>query len=385
MLEILDDALLEVSGWLRKRAAPIEAILQSSGFQRNRAILDTKESINENDETRKRFELMACAVLARFKACVHVANVNQRRARVDAVMIVYKSLREDTAHADIGHILQALRGEVNQAIVTADDSSASKVADGDLVLFDISKIDFPKLLAEFERSNRKQTMVQSFKAAIETRLARLLRMNPARKNYQEKYEEIVAEYNREVDRATIEATFQRLLLLTKGLSEEERRAVELGMDEETLALFDLLRKPDLDRQGIDRLKGVSKGLLATLKERLAAIANWQATEGNRDAVRVTIHDYLYADATGLPVEKYDEQDVELRAEAVYEHVWRVYPTMRATRNSTPRSATSMPGCAAPPLLLARKPPCTAMACAPYSHRCTARRRSCERSGCATSM
>ena len=52
----------------------------------------------------------------------------------------------------------------------------------------------------------------------------------------------------------------------------------------------------------DRLKKVSAGLLATLKARLAEIADWQATEANRDAVRVTIHDYLYADATGLPVD-----------------------------------------------------------------------------------
>ena len=100
-------------------------------------------------------------------------------------------------------------------------------------LFDISRIDFAKLLTEFQRSGRKQTTVQSLKAAIESRLAKLLAMNPARKDYQEQYERIVADYNREVDRATIEATFQQLLLLDKGLSEEEHRAVELGLDEET--------------------------------------------------------------------------------------------------------------------------------------------------------
>ena len=162
---------------------------------------------------------------------------------------------------------------------------------------------------------------------IESRLAKLLAMNPARKDYQERYEEIVAEYNREVDRATIEATFQRLLLLTQGLTEEEQRAVELGMDEETLALFDLLRKPHLDKNAIEKLKGVSKGLLATLKSRLAEIANWQATEGNRDAVRVTIHDYLYADATGLPVDSYEEAEVETLSTEIFQHVWRAYPTL----------------------------------------------------------
>ena len=303
--------------------------MDSTGFQRNKAILDAKESINENDETRKRFELMARAVLARFKSCVHVAGVNERRGRVEAVMIVYKSLRDDVDKADISHILQALRDEVNQAIVAADRNPNTEggLAVEESRLFDISKIDFAKLLTEFQRSPRKQTTVQSLKAAIESRLAKLLAMNPARKNYQEQYEQIVADYNREVDRATIEATFQRLLLFTQGLSQEEQRAVELGLDEETLALFDLLRKPDLDKRGIEKLKGVSRSLLATLKARLAEIADWQATPGNRDAVRVAIHDFLYDDTTGLPLDIYDERDVVTTTETVYEHVWRVYPTI----------------------------------------------------------
>lgn len=328
LLELLEGALAEISTWLHKRGVPLSEILEASGFQRNRAILDTKESINESDETRKRFELMARAVQARFKACVHVAGVNERRARVDAVMIVYKSLRDDVVHADITHILQALREEVDQAIATAD---AKSIDDGEPDakdrLFDISKIDFDKLLKEFQRSKRKQTTIQSLKAAIESRLARLLAQNPLRKDLQERYEEIVAEYNREKDRATIEATFQHLTLLVQAMSEEERRAVELGLDEETLALFDLLRKPDLDKAGIEKLKKVSQGLLETLKARLSEIADWQATEGNRDAVRVTIHDYLYADSTGLPVDCYDEQDVDAKTDAVYQHVWRAYQVL----------------------------------------------------------
>ena len=328
LLELLDGALAEISAWLDTRGVPLSRILEITGFQRNRAIVDIKESINESDETRKRFELMARAVQARFKTCVHVAGVNERRARVDAVMIVYKSLQEDVDRKDISHIIEALRQEVDEAIVTADARS-SGIAEPDAQdrLFDISKIDFDKLLKEFQRSKRKQTTVQSLKAAIESRLARLLAQNPLRKNLQERYEEIVAEYNREKDRATIEATFQHLTLLVQAMSEEEQRAVELGLDEETLALFDLLRKPDLDKAGIEKLKKVSEGLLTTLKARIAEIADWQATEGNRDAVRVTIHDFLYADATGLPVDSYDEQDVEAKTDAVYQHVWRAYQVL----------------------------------------------------------
>lgn len=328
LLELLDAALAELRNWLAGRDVPLSLILETTGFPRNKAIDDCKESINENDGTRKRFELMARAVEARFKACVHLDGINARRPEVDAVRIVYKSLQGDVDRKDISHIIEALRAEVDQVIVTADERAVTEgEPDAEPRLFDISKIDFDKLLAEFQRSKRKQTTVQSLKAAIESRLARLLAMNPARKDYQQRYEEIVAEYNREVDRATIEATFQQLLLLSQGLSEEEQRALELGMDEETLALYDLLRKPDLDKRGIAKLKSVSESLLATLKTRLANITDWQATETNRDAVRVTIHDFLYDERTGLPIDLYNPADVEASTQAVYEHVWRVYPTL----------------------------------------------------------
>ena len=66
LLDLLDGALAEVTVWLSQRQVPLSAIVDSTGFQRNKAILNAKESINENDETRKRFELMARAVLARF-------------------------------------------------------------------------------------------------------------------------------------------------------------------------------------------------------------------------------------------------------------------------------------------------------------------------------
>ncbi|MGB7400338.1 hypothetical protein [Castellaniella sp.] len=42
---------------------------------------------------------------------------------------------------------------------------------------------------------------------------------------------------------------------------------------------------------------------------------------------MTIHDYLYADATGLPVDSYDEEDVEVLTDEVYQHVWRAYPKL----------------------------------------------------------
>jgi type I restriction enzyme R subunit len=44
-------------------------------------------------------------------------------------------------------------------------------------------------------------------------------------------------------------------------------------------------------------------------------------------VRLMIHDYLYADATGLPVDDYEEGEVDALTDEVYRHVWRAYPAL----------------------------------------------------------
>lgn len=82
---------------------------------------------------------------------------------------------------------------------------------------------------------------------------------------------IVEEYNREKDRVTIERTFEELLDFVHGLDREESRAVREGLDEEVLAIFDLLHKADLSGSDIKRIKGVAVDLLRTLKaERLGS-------------------------------------------------------------------------------------------------------------------
>ena len=132
-------------------------------------------------------------------------------------------------------------------------------------LYDISQIDFDRLRKEFERSPAKNTVTHSLKDMIEKRLQKMLVQNPTRTDFQKHYEEIVADYNSEKDRATIERTFEALLKLAASLSEEEKRAVKEGLDEESLALFDLLLKPELSKQDIKRIKKVAEGLYKTLQ------------------------------------------------------------------------------------------------------------------------
>ena len=322
LLEDLKEAIDLVSAFLADSKTSLDAIVNSTGFERNKAIVVAKEAVNENDETRKKFEVMCREVFIKFKACLTVPGINDHRTHYSAINIIYKSLQKDRDQADISDIIKQLHEVIDDSIkvLLAQSKEPS-------IPYDISKIDFNRLRAEFENTKAKNTTVQSLKSVIEKKLERLIRKNPLRTNFQRHYEEIVAEYNQEKDRKNIEATFEALLKFVEELDEEESRAVREELDEETLAIFDLLKKPDLGAKDIKRIKKVAKGLLETLKGKLKDIYHWQDRETSRDKVNLMIRDFLWNETTGLPVDFYTENEVKKKTEEVFYHVYRAYPTV----------------------------------------------------------
>jgi type I restriction enzyme R subunit len=322
LLTDLREAISYIRVFLEERNASLDDISGQSGFARNAAILAAKEAANENDETRKRFEVMCRAVFSKFKACITIEGINELRSDFDGINIVYKSLHQDREKADITDIIRQLHSIVDDAVETQNRSAIVEASPS----YDISTIDFDRLRREFERSPIKRTTVQNLKTVIEQRLQRLLQQNPLRTDFQRHYEEIVTEYNREKDQVTIEKTFEALLRIIDEMDEEESRAAREGLDEESLAIFDLLRKPNLKPNDIKRIKAVAVSLLKTLKAEKLRINHWREKESTRDAVRLAIQDYLWSDKTGLPV-TYSDEDIQTKTEALFIHVFRAYPTI----------------------------------------------------------
>ncbi|MFZ2170678.1 MAG: type I restriction endonuclease subunit R [Methylococcaceae bacterium] len=325
LLTDLTESIALVREFLHQQGFNLNDISEKQGFARNKAIDEAKEAVNENDQTRKRFEVMAREVFKKFKACINVPGVNAQRDGRDAIDIIYKRLQADREKADITDILRQLHGIVDETIHTQpgvrDKSPIESKA------YDISKIDFERLRKEFAASASQRTTVQSLKEAVESKLNKLLMQNPLRTDYQDHYEQLVKEYNQEKDRITIEQTFEALIKLVDELDKEESRAVRENLTEETLALFDLLRKPELSKRETGRIKKVAVQLLETLKAESLKIANWRDKEAARDAVKQQIFDFLYGDKTGLPVDDYNDEDIQTLTENVYWHVYRAYPTV----------------------------------------------------------
>jgi type I restriction enzyme R subunit len=321
LLADLAESIGMIKTFLSDQGFQLSLILDSDGFTRNKAIMEAKEAINRDDRTRKQYEVMARTVFKKFKACINFRpDINTYRDDRDAINIIYKSLQKDREAADISTIMMQLQRLVDEHI---DVVSVEGVEEPEP--YDISKIDFDRLHREFERVQNKNTTVQSLKEAIEKRLAELLRQNPLRTDFQEHYEQLVRAYNKEKDRLTIEKTFEDLLNIVQALDEECQRAVAEGLDEESLALYDLLKKADLTKREIDKVKKVVVTLLEKVKAEIAKIDNWRDKENTRDGIRSKIGHFLYDESTGLPLESYSDEEVEVLANNVYRHIYRAYP------------------------------------------------------------
>ena len=117
---------------------------------------------------------------------------------------------------------------------------------------------------------------------------------------------------------TIEKTFEALLKFVAKLDVEQERALREGLDEHTLALFDLLKKAALTPADITRIKQVAVDLYARLRDDLARIRDWEQKQATRDQVKQTIRDFLYSDETGLP-ESYSEDEITIKSDLIFGH------------------------------------------------------------------
>jgi len=314
-VQALEEAISATESYLRTLGFDCEPLIGAKGFTKTGLLADAVNAVYTNRETKQRFEIMTRQVFIRFKALIMEEAIFTFAERHDNLEAIYKKLQERRDMSDVTAVLKELHLIVNEAIRTrspGEDQTESK-------LYDLSKIDMERLRDEFAKKvKRKATALEDLRALIEEKLALMMRNNPDRMDYYKRYSEIVADYNREKDRVTIEETFAKLADLLATLSVEQRRAAEEGLTEDELAIFDLLKKDRLTKKQRDTVKEASKHLLTKVLEVVATRHDWTAKEPTKAEVEVLIQTEVF---TLLPDPPFDDNDKMALAERVYKHVF----------------------------------------------------------------
>ncbi len=312
----LADAIAVTEAHLCSLGYDPSGLVGSKGFVRIQGLKDAVEAVYANDESKRRYEILARVVCSRFKALLVEPSALVYAERHDNIEAIYKKLSERRDTADVSALLQVLHRIVNQAIAT--QGTGTDQADG--LTVDLSQIDMEKLRDEFgKKVKRKATVIEDVRQIVEEKLAQMLAQNPMRMNYEKKYQEVIAAYNQDKDRVTVEDTFAQLLDLANGLNAEQQRSVEEGLSEDQLALFDLVTRSDLSKTDRERIKQASRDLLTGVLRVIAPLNRWTEKEQTQAEVETFILDQVYQE---LPEPPYTSDDKQQVAALVYRHIWQ---------------------------------------------------------------
>ena len=189
--------------------------------------------------------------------------------------------------------------------------------EGDHHIVDLARIDFEKLAEKFN-TGRKRTEAERLRAALISKLTSMIRANPTRIDYMERFQALIDAYN--AGSINVEEFFRQLMEFTKRLNEEDQRTIAEGLTDEELALFDLVTKPDVELTPKERddVKKVAHELLETFKQE-KLVLDWRKKQQTRAGVQLTIEQALDRLPEVFTIDVYRQ-----KVQRVYQHVYDSY-------------------------------------------------------------
>ena len=324
------EQLAGIEGELKKAIQEVKDYLQSVNFNlhdlKNAKSMGKIEKIKEaadcvclNETTRTSFEIMARNVFRKHKALYPEEQIKPYIKDFNSIEAIYKQLNKNVKTADVTEIMMELQSVVGDSVLVQEN----EVTDKKGVYVDLSTLDFDKLKAAFAKMTRKNTLTYNLQQAVEKKLQQMLKENPLRLEFYERYKEIIAEYNagKTVDNTV--KVFESLNELIKDLSVEEQRACRENLgDQEALAIFDLLCEgKELDGKDIKQVKKVAKETLDKLKAEKLKIERWRESRQITAQVKAMINNNLLL---LLPEHVYTDEDVRSKTVSVYQHIHSNY-------------------------------------------------------------
>ena len=246
-------------------------------------------------------------------------SVDTRRVyeTIAAIHRMLKPKRRDVDTTDLMVTINAIISEhigMKESLGQTEDAIGSEY----ITRIDISAINFNILRKEFTRVKYKNLLFRDLGEFIECSLDRLVAANPNRRDYFERYRQIIEEYNSGKDRTNIEKTFEALIQLVQELSEEESRYIREGFTtDDELAIFDLLKKDNPNKADIKKLKGTATEMYSKITEAISRMDHWTDKDETTAEIQNLIRDILWRE---LP-ESYDEQQIEVCRGDVFEYVY----------------------------------------------------------------
>ena len=316
LIKRIIETIESITVFMLEHGFSLKTIVEASGFSKLALVKEGANAMCVTDEVRKRFEIEARELFRMFKY-VEKKEVSCETLEYEgAINEIYYMMQEKKKHADNSALMAEINTIVSEYLIVEDAHLS-----GEEKKFDISKIDFDRLRKEFERVQNRNLLLKDLRELVEARLEKMLRDNPLRINYYERYQKIIDEYNHDNEKGEIAIVFENLMKLVNEMNEEERRYVREGFNsEEELAIYDLLFKESLTKEEIKKVKELSQTLLSRIKAKIKELDHWTDKEETCAVIDIMIRDALFNE---LPT-CYDYSVLNHYRQTIYEYVFSCY-------------------------------------------------------------
>ena len=314
----LKNAIAEISAFCSSLGIDLTEIEAADSILRIQLIDAAVNQLLVNDETKRNFLEKARNVYKLFKAILPDTEANAFSGICSLINIIARKIKNLREPVDISEVEDAVEELLDRSIapegyiINADQN----IYDSELI--DLSQIDFEQLAEQFN-TEHKRTQAEKIKGAINRKLKEMVQLNNSRMDLQEKFEQMIAEYNE--GNISDDRHLQDILGFLNELSKEDQRADSEELSEEELAVYDLLTRPELQLTLPQReeVKTSVKKLLDELKQD-NLVLDWRKQQQLCAQTEMTVRTIL---DEGLP-ECYTEELFSQKSAVVYQHVYDSY-------------------------------------------------------------
>ena len=312
LVKLLRQVIDEIIKFLAEKGVEPAHIQSTEGFERVKLLDDAVDAILVNDESKRKYLLLADYLHKLYKAVLPDPAANKLSSICKLFNVIAEKIRSLVPIADISSVKEAIENLLDESI-----ASEGYIIQPGYQLVDLSEIDFEALKKKFAKA-RKRIEAEKLRGSINSKLKRMIRLNRTRMDYLEKFQEMIDEYNS--GSINVDEFFKLLVDFAQELNKEEKRGIAEQLSEEQLILFDLLTKPEMDltKNETQQVKKVARELLATLK-REKIVLDWRKRQQSRAAVRLCMEEAL----EGLP-QVYTAELYQQKCDLIYQHIYDSY-------------------------------------------------------------
>ncbi len=306
-----------VTFFFKQKDIYLSDFVEVDGFNRLAKLHEAANAVCDSAESKQTFTAYA-SELHKLMKYIDRDDISEDTCKTyEMIAAIHRELNKKRRDIDTTDLMVTINSIISDHIEVQD--SLQHVGEG--IRFDISAINFDVLRAEFARVRNKNLLFNDLGDLIQQRLDRMLAANPNRRDYYERYREIIEDYNSEKDRTNIEKTFEALMQLVKDLTDEESRYIREGFtSDDELAIFDLLKRDNPNKADIKKLKGTATEMFSKITEAISKMDHWADKDETTAEIQNLIRDILWRE---LP-ESYDDRLIEICRGDVFEYVYTRY-------------------------------------------------------------